>query len=233
MSSGTNVEAMTQELWNKVDSFFESALIAQQDDLAFVLDRCRDNELPEIAVTPAFGKTLCLIAKSIAASRILEVGTLGGYSTIWLARAVAASSEGKVVSLELEDHHADVAAENFRQAGVESIVQVMRGPAIESLEVLVKQQESSFDFVFIDADKENNLPYFQHALQLVRQHGLIIVDNVVRQGEVLDPNHEDSRVQGVQRMLKFIANCDRVECSAMQTVGAKGYDGFLMARVLS
>lgn len=222
---------MSEQLWHDVDEFFESALLKDDESLRFAIENSKQRDLPEIAVTPHLGSFLHMIAKTSGAQRILEIGTLGGYSTIWLARALGES--GEVVTLELEDHHADVAQQNLEHARVDNRVTIQRGPALQSLKQMCGDRITPFDFVFIDADKENSLPYFEASLQLTTSNAILVVDNVVRGGEVLDAQSEDSRVQGVQRLIKFLRNCQAVECSFLQTVGAKGYDGFVVARKLA
>lgn len=215
---------MSDRLWSDVDAYIETQLVGEDDALAAALRDSAAAGLPAISVCAAQGKMLHLLALSIGARRILEVGTLGGYSAIWMARALPPG--GELVSLEIDPRNADVARRNLERAGLSNRVQIHVGPAIASLPNLA----GPFDMAFIDADKENNSAYFDHAVRLSRPGGLIIVDNVVRGGGVIDPNG-NAMVQGVRRMMDAIRNDNRVSATAVQTVGVKGYDGFLMAVV--
>ena len=182
--------------------------------------------LPPISVSPAHGKLLWTFARLLNARRILEIGTLGGYSTIWLARGMAPG--GKLVTLEAVEKHAAVARTNLERAGLAPVVEVRLGQALDTLPKLA----GPFDLAFIDADKQNNAEYFGWALKLSRPGGLIIVDNVVREGAVIDARSSNAAVQGVRRLNELIAEEPRVSATAIQTVGIKGYDGFLVALVL-
>ena len=190
--------------------------------------------LPAINISPAHGKLLNLLARLMGARRILEVGTLGGYSTIWLARALPL--DGRLITLELDAHHAAVAGANLRAAGVADQVEVRVGRAVELLAALAKEEPEPFDLVFIDADKPSNLDYLTWALALTRPGSLIIVDNVVRNGEVVNPASADASARGVRRMMDAIAHDpairDRVDATAIQTVGIKGYDGLAILLVV-
>lgn len=216
---------MSSRIWSDVDSYIEGRLVAEDVALSSAIHDSTAAGLPAIAVSAAQGKMLHLMALSIGAKRILEVGTLGGYSTIWLARSLPAG--GELISLELEPHNAEVARRNIARAKPAAKVEVKVGPALDLLPSLT----GPFDFVFIDANKEDNPAYFAHALRMSRKGSIIIVDNVVREGHVTDPGG-DARVQGVRAMFDMIANEPRVSSTALQTVGIKGYDGFLMAVVL-
>jgi predicted O-methyltransferase YrrM len=216
---------MSDKVWSDVDAYIEDSLIGEDPVLAAALKDSASAGLPAIAVSPAQGKQLYLMALCIGAKRILEVGTLGGYSTIWMARALPAG--GELISLEIDPKHAAVARANIARAKPAAKVDVIVGKAIDSLKGL----KGSFDLVFIDADKESNADYFTEALRMSRKGSIIIVDNVVRGGAVIDPKG-NSMVQGVRRLFDMIANEKRVSATAIQTVGAKGYDGFLMAVVL-
>ena len=211
--------------WTNVDDYLVDAL--QPDDPA--LDQAlADTEaagMPAIAVAPNQGKLLMLLAQSIGARRILEVGTLGGYSTIWLGRALPA--DGRLVSLEYDPKHAEVARKNIARAGLADRVEVRVGRGVD----LLPGVEGPIDFTFIDADKASNPDYFQGALALSRPGSLIVVDNVVRQGAVTDPKG-DANVQGIRRMFELIAAEPRVSATAVQTVGSKGWDGFCLIRVV-
>ena len=182
--------------------------------------------LPQISVSPAHGKLLWTFARLLGARRILEIGTLGGYSTIWLARGMAPG--GRLVTLEAVEKHAAVARSNLARAGLAAVVEVRVGQALATLPSIA----GPFDLAFIDADKQNNAEYFRWALKLSRPGGLIIVDNVVREGAVIDAKSSNAAVQGVRRLNELIAQERRVSATAIQTVGVKGYDGFLVALVL-
>lgn len=215
---------MSGAIWNTVDAYFEDRLVGEDEALTAAIHDSAAAGLPAISVSATQGKMLHLMALSVGARRILEIGTLGGYSAIWLARALPLG--GELISLEIDPHSADVARRNIARAGLESRVQVRVGPAIVTLPSLA----GPFDMAFIDADKESNAAYFDHAVRMARPGAIIIVDNVVRDGVVVDANG-DARVQGVRRMMDAIHTDPRVIATAVQTVGAKGYDGFLMAVV--
>jgi predicted O-methyltransferase YrrM len=218
------------QVWAEVDDYIAGHLIGPDEDLDAALAGSAAAGLPAIAVSAPQGKLLHLIARSVAARRILEVGTLGGYSTIWLARALP--KDGRLVSLELEPRHAAVARANLSRAGLAERVEVRVGPALASLAELVGETVAEpFDVVFIDADKENIPAYFDSAVQLSRPGGLIIVDNVVRNGALVDPAAADPRVVGVRAFHELLATRPDVEATTIQTVGAKGYDGFTLAVV--
>ncbi len=214
------------ERWTAVDDFFADALIGPDEALEAALAASAAAGLPAINVSPLQGKLLHLLASTAGARRILEVGTLGGYSAIWLARALP--EDGRLVTLELDPDYAEVARRNLAHAGMTERVEIRIGPAIESLPLL----EGPFDLVFIDADKPSNPAYFDWAVKLTRPGGLVIVDNVVRAGAVADPDG-DASVQGVRRLAAMVSAHPRVSATAIQTVGAKGWDGFLMAQVVT
>ncbi|MFG2374464.1 O-methyltransferase [Streptomyces sp. NPDC048504] len=225
------------QLWDAVDDYFIGQLAPDDEVLEAAL---RDSEaagLPQIAVSAAEGKLLHLLAQIQGASRILEIGTLGGYSTIWLARALPAG--GRLISLEYSPKHAEVATRNLARAGLDKVVEVRVGPALESLAVLADETAGTaenpapFDLVFIDADKSNNPHYVEWALKLTRPGSLIIVDNVVRGGRVADPDNASPDVQGTRTAIELIGSHARLSGTAIQTVGKKGYDGFALARVLA
>ncbi|MBX3480205.1 MAG: O-methyltransferase [Caulobacter sp.] len=219
---------MTQPLWTAVDSYFNDSLGANDAALDHALAASRGAGLPPIAVAANQGKLLQILALSIGARRILEVGTLGGYSTIWLARALPA--DGRLISLEIDPHHAEVARKNLAFAGLDAVAEVRTGAGIDLLPALAAEGGPPLDLTFIDADKPSNPDYFAWALKMTRPGGLIIVDNVVRGGAVVDENG-DASVQGVRRLAELIADEPRVSATALQTVGDKGYDGLLIARV--
>lgn len=216
---------MSEKTWKEVDKYIGEKLVHADDALRQALHDSKAAGLPHIAVSAAQGKQLYLTALSIGAKRILEVGTLGGYSAIWLARALPEG--GKLISLEIDPKHAEVAKANVARAGLASKVEIQVGPAIEALPNL----KGPLDLSFIDADKESNAEYFDHAVRLSRKGAVIIVDNVVRDGKVTDPKG-GAQVQGVRRMFEAIASDARISATAIQTVGDKGYDGFLTAVVL-
>ncbi|MEW2492080.1 O-methyltransferase [Streptomyces nodosus] len=218
-----------QEAWDDVDAYF-TTLLAPDDEV--LTEALRDSDaagLPQIAVSPNQGKLLHLLARIQGARRVLEIGTLGGYSTIWLARALP--EDGRLITLEYSAVHAEVARRNLDRAGLGEITQVRVGPALESLPKLAEEHPEPFDLVFIDADKVNNPQYVEWALRLTRPGGLIILDNVVRGGRVTDPDSEDPSVRGTRAALELIASHPRLSGTAIQTVGTKGYDGFALARV--
>ncbi|MDQ0313663.1 O-methyltransferase [Amorphus orientalis] len=219
---------MSETMWADVDRFFEDRLLGADEDPAFALEASRDRGLPEIAVSPGQGKMLMLLARMSRAARILEIGTLGGYSTIWLARALPA--DGTLVSLEIEAAHADVARDNLAAAGLADRVEVRLGPAVESLEALAGEGQR-FDFIFVDADKAGLPDYFRLAMEVAHTGTVLVFDNVVRRGRVLDESGGDPGVEGVRRLTDLIAAEPRVSATSVQTVGAKGYDGFTLALV--
>jgi predicted O-methyltransferase YrrM len=219
---------MSDRTWSAVDAYFEGELNAADPALDAAVQASDVAGLPSIQVSAAQGKLLQLLALAQGAKRILEVGTLGGYSALWLARALPA--EGRLVTLELDPHHAEVARRNFVHAGVAERIELHVGPALNTLARLRAQRIAPFDLVFIDADKPNNLSYVQAALELSRVGTLIMVDNVVREGEVV-LRERDAAAEGVRRMAAWIGGEPRLSATVIQTVGDKGYDGFLLARV--
>jgi predicted O-methyltransferase YrrM len=221
---------MRHERWAAVDAFFDRLLPGRDAALEGAIRRSRKAGLPDIAVAPNQGRLLELLARATGARRILEVGTLGGYSTIWLARALA--PEGRLVSFEIDSDTADVARENIAAAGFADQVEVRTGDAVDLLPQLAAEKIGPFDFSFIDADKENNPVYFEWAVKLSRPGSMILVDNVARGGAVADAASRDSDVLGVRRLADMVANDPRVRATAIQTVGVKGYDGFLLAQVV-
>jgi predicted O-methyltransferase YrrM len=215
--------------WAAVDDYIADRLLGQDRHLTDALAANAAARLPAIDVSPAQGKFLYLLARAVTAKHILEVGTLGAYSTIWLARALAA--DGKLITLEIDPHHAEVARANLDRAGLGSKVDVRVGPALGTLAALAREKGPSFDFVFIDADKQNNANYVQAAIGLARPGALIVVDNVVREGRVLDAQSEDSAIQGTRRLFDMLAEESRLDATAIQTVGLKKWDGFVIALV--
>jgi len=221
---------MSQEQWTAVDHYITEKLLSVDPSLEAALKASADASLPAISVSPPQGKLLQLLALSHGAQNILEIGTLGGYSTIWLARALPAG--GRLITLEYEPKHAEVAGANFIRAGVAERIELRVGAALETLPQLADEKRGPFDFIFIDADKENYPGYWEWALRLSRPGTLIIADNVVRKGEVVDPNSTDPRVQAVRKLHTLIAAEPRVSATTIQTVGSKGYDGFTLAIVV-
>ena len=217
------------EVWKKVDNFFTDALIPADAALDAAVVANRNAELPAIDVTPLQGKFLELLIRATGAKRVLEMGTLGGYSTIWLARAVG--EDGKVITLEREKRHAEIAQRNFDNAGVAKRVELRIGPASKSLAGLVAEKTAPFDFIFIDADKASYPEYIDWSLKLSRPGTLIIADNVVRDGKVIDPENPDPNIKGVRRFTEMVAAEPRLSATVLQTVGSKGYDGFAIAMV--
>jgi len=222
---------MTQEQWSQVDEYIVKLLVPSDDALEAALTASSEAGLPAINVAPNQGKFLSILASIQGATNILEIGTLGGYSTIWLARALPA--DGRLVTLELDPKHAGVARRNLARARVGELVSVRIGPALETLPRLAAEGLPPFDFVFIDADKQNIPEYFEWALKLTRVGGVIVVDNVVRKGAVIDPATTDVNVQGVRRFNELLAKTPRVSATTLQTVGSKGHDGFALIRVTS
>lgn len=220
---------MSHETWTAVDTYFADKLVPADPALEAALAASHAAGLPPIAVSPLQGKLLHLLARMQQPRAILEVGTLGGYSTIWLARALTPG--GKVITLELEPKHAEVARENFARAGLAEAIELRVGRAIDTLPQLAAEQRGPFDFIFIDADKASIAAYFEWAVQLSRPGTAIVVDNVVRKGAVADPTSTDANVRGVQRFSEQLARDTRVSATTIQTVGAKGYDGFTLAVV--
>jgi predicted O-methyltransferase YrrM len=214
------------KIWEEVDGYISDMLVRPDEALQAALAASDAAGLPAINVSPAHGKLLWLLARMLDAKRILEIGTLGGYSAIWLARGLAPG--GRLVTLEAVEKHAAVARQNLERAGVAQTVDVRVGPALATL----PQLEGPFDLSFIDADKQNNAEYFRWALRLSRPGSVIVVDNVVREGAVADARSRDAAVLGVRKLNELIAAEPRVAATAIQTVGIKGYDGFAVALVL-
>jgi predicted O-methyltransferase YrrM len=215
--------------WTAVDDFIADALIPGDAVLEAALADSATAGLPAINVTAPQGRLLQILAQTLGAKAILEVGTLGGYSTIWLARALPPG--GRMLTLEINAATAKIARANLARAGLDGVVEVRVGPALDSLRELVARKPPPFDLVFIDADKVNNPDYFRAALELTRSGSLIVVDNVVREGEILDERSQDASVRGTRELYAVMGAEPRVTATAIQTVGSKGYDGFAIARV--
>jgi predicted O-methyltransferase YrrM len=222
---------VAEDRWKEVDEYFSEALLESDPVLDAALAESEKAGLPAISVTPTQGRLLQMLAQMIGAKSILEIGTLGGYSTIWLARALPPG--GRLVTLEVDAKHAEVARTNVLSAGLGDLVDVRLGSALETLPVLSEEGNGAFDLIFIDADKPNIPAYFEWAVKLSRRGTLIIVDNVVRDGAVIDADSTDQSVQGVRRFVELLARDARVSGTAIQTVGAKGYDGFAILLVSS
>ena len=220
-----------EALWSAVDHYLNATLLPPDPLLDAALAANTAASLPSIDVSPSQGKLLQLLAETQRPQRILEIGTLGGYSTINLARALQPG--GKLVTLELDPHHAKVALANIAHAGLAHAVELRLGPALDSLAQLHAEHVEPFDLIFLDANKDGYPHYLTAALKLARPGTLILADNVIRDGEVIDPTSTDPNVQGVRRFLETLAADPRISSTAVQTVGSKGYDGFAIARVLS
>ena len=216
---------MSSETWQSVEAYATQTVIKPDPSYQAVYDASVAAGLPDIAISAAEGQQLQLMAKMCGAKRILEIGTLGGYSTLWLARALP--SGGKVITLEFNPKHAEVARANLAKAGVGDRVEVITGSALDTLPTLT----GPFDFFFLDANKDGYPEYFRWAVKLSRPGSVIVADNVVRDGKVKDASSKDELVQGVRKMLELIGNEPRVSASVIQTVGSRGYDGYLVAVV--
>ena len=222
---------MTQEKWTAVERYITDHLLPTDPDLDAALEDSARGGLPPINVSPNMGKLLQLLARAQGARTILEIGTLGGYSTIWLARALPV--DGHLITVEAEPKHAKIAQANIARAGLSDIVELRLGQASDILPQLAAEKRGPFDVIFIDADKESNSLYFAWAIKLSRRGSLIIVDNVVRNGSVIDAASGDASIQGVRRFIDLFAAEPHVTATAIQTVSSKGYDGFLIALVIA
>ncbi|MDQ0842527.1 O-methyltransferase [Streptomyces sp. V1I6] len=223
---------MTQDQWQAVDGYISDLLVTEDEALTEALAASEAAGLPAINVAPNQGKLLHLLALTQGARTALEIGTLGGYSTIWLARALP--EDGRLISLEYDPAHAEVARANIARAGLAKIAEVRTGAALDTLpRIAAEPGAGPFDLVFIDADKRNNARYVEWALRLTHPGSLIIVDNVVRGGGVVDTTSEDPSILGTREMFELVAREPRLDATALQTVGVKGYDGLLVARVIA
>lgn len=220
---------MSPDLWSAVDAYIGAAVLGPDPVLDAVLSASTAAGLPQIAVSPPQGALLHLLARVHGGRRVLEIGTLGGYSAIWLARALPA--DGQLVTIEADPRHAEVASANLAHAGLDVVVDVRVGQALDVLPRIAAEGQGAFDLVFIDADKPSNPDYFAWALRLTRPGSLIVVDNVVRDGAVADASSDDEGVHGSRRVLEMIGAEPTVTGTAVQTVGVKGYDGFAIALV--
>jgi predicted O-methyltransferase YrrM len=220
-----------KEQWTEVEHYLDALLAPADDVIAAALEANREAGLPSIDVPASLGKFLALLIEIGGARRVLEVGTLGAYSTLWMARALPAG--GRLVTLELEPRNAEIARANLARAGMLDRVEIRIGPALDSLRTLKDTGAAPFDFIFLDADKKSLPDYLEWSLKLARPGTLIVADNVVRDGKVLDRHSADPDIQGVRRFLDAVAANPRLGATAFQTVGARGYDGFALVRVQS
>jgi predicted O-methyltransferase YrrM len=222
---------MSDKNWAEVDQFIADLFVNPDPVLDAAMQASEKSGLPEIEVSPSYGKLLFLLAKMIGAKKILEIGTLGGYSTIWMARALPKT--GRLITLEYDPKHAEVARKNIEHAGFARNVEIRIGKALDSLPKIEAEGEGPFDLIFLDADKPNNPAYFEWALKLSRKGSLIVADNVVRWGAITNPKPTDASVSGVRHFLELVAKEKRVTATAIQTVGVKGHDGFALALVVA
>jgi predicted O-methyltransferase YrrM len=220
---------MARETWTAVDAYVSELLVPRDEALAGALESSEEAGLPSIQVSPPQGKLLHLLAKTVGAKSVLEFGTLGGYSTIWMARAL--SDDGRLITLEADPRYAAVARQNIARAGLGGLVDLRVGPALDLLPDLEVEEAGPFDLIFIDADKVHSPDYFTWSLEHTRRGGLIVTDNVVRDGRLADASSEDPTIRAQRRLHEVIAAEPRVEATTIQTVGGKGYDGFNIARV--
>jgi|SRR6185312_3763825 len=220
---------MDQDTWTAVDDYLAEQLIPTDSALEAAQAATAAADMPAISVSPTQGKLLELLTRILRARSILEIGTLGGYSTIWMARGLSAG--GRIVTLEKEPKHADVARANIARAGFADVVDLRVGSALDTLPKLAAEKPAPFDLVFIDADKQNIPAYFDWAVKLAHPGSIIIVDNVVRDGDVINADTDDTGTQGVRRYFDKLATSQLVTTTAIQTVGVKGYDGFAISRV--
>jgi predicted O-methyltransferase YrrM len=220
---------MDNQIFEKVDNYISDLLGIEDQALKSATSLIESNEIPNASISPNQGKLLQILALTCNAKRVLELGTLGAYSTIWLAKALP--PDGKVISIEFDPLHYEVAKKNIENAGLSSKVDLRLGKALDILPQIEKEQKEPFDMIFIDADKPPYTEYFQWAIKLSRPGSVIIADNVIRNGKVLDSNSTDEKVQGVQRLNKMLANCPEVTATILQTVGVKEYDGMVIAVV--
>jgi predicted O-methyltransferase YrrM len=220
---------MSEEQYEAVDRYLAERYAPADEALAFTLSASAAAQLPPIAVSPTQGKLLQLLARMVQARRILEIGTLGGYSGLWLAGALPA--DGRLITLELNARHAGVARSNFVRAGLADRIELREGQALDSLEKLHAEGTDPFDFFFIDADKVNSPNYVSWALKLAHRGSVIVIDNVIREGAIVNARSHDPAVQGTRRLHDMLAAEPHLSATAIQTVGAKGYDGFAIALV--
>ena len=220
---------MDRQIWNDVEDYFTYNIVKQETSLSNALRHQNEEGLPPINVPLTQGKLLYLLAKMINAAKILEIGTLGGYSTLWLAKALPEG--GKITTLEINAKHAVISRDNVLSAGFASKVEIIVGPAKKTLLEMAERGTSIFDMIFIDAEKENNPEYFDLALRLSGPGTVIVIDNVVRNGRIIEDGDEDPSVIGIRKLIEMAKKDDRIESTAIQTVSGKGYDGFMVVRV--
>jgi len=221
---------MPEKVWNDVEAFIDATLIGRNPLAEMTLAASAAAGLPPIAVSPNQGKFLQILARAVKARRILEVGTLGGYSTVWLAGALP--ENGCLITLEADSHHAHTARQNFERAGLDSMIELRFGKAHDTMPEMIAEHMEPFDFIFIDADKKRIPLYFDWAMRMVHPGSMIVVDNVVRKGALADAASEDEHVIGVRELHERLAKDKRLSATTIQTVGAKGYDGFTIAIAL-
>ena len=221
---------MADDRWAEVDAFVGATIAADDEVLRHAVERCRSAGLPAIQVSPPQGKQLHLLARAIGARTVLEFGTLGGYSSIWIGRALPEG--GRLTTLEADPAYAEVARENIAEAGLTELVDLRVGPALETLPKLEAEGVGPFDLVFIDADKVNTPEYFAWALDHTRPGALIVADNVVRDGTLAEADSDDATIVAQRRLHEWLAEEDRVSATTIQTVGSKGYDGFTLGLVV-
>lgn len=221
---------MSEKKWGEVDDYIAGLFVNPDPALDAALAASEKAGLPAIEVSPPAGKFLMLLAKMVGAKRILEIGTLGGYSTIWLARALP--RDGRLITLEADAKHAKVARKNIDNAGFAEVVDIRVGKALDALPRLEAEKAGPFDLFFLDADKPNNPAYFEWALKMSRPGSVIVADNVVRYGALIDMESTDANVKGVRSFLEIVSREKRVSATAIQTVGVKGHDGFAVALVV-
>lgn len=221
---------MEQTIFTQVDHYIESLTCKESAEISAIRKSAFRAGIPDISISPNQGQFLQILARSVQSKRILEVGTLVGYSTMWLAQSL--HDDGKVVSIESDPTHAELAREHFSQSDVGKKIELIQGRALEILQGMVDDRVTPFDFVFIDADKPPYLEYFNLALQLTREGSMIVCDNVIRNGEILNENSTDEKVIGVKRLNAWLKGCDKVNATILQNVGVKEYDGMVIAIVL-
>ncbi|HUZ03837.1 MAG TPA: O-methyltransferase [Acidobacteriaceae bacterium] len=227
----TLIAQTIQDRWTAVDQYIDDLLFPSDTMLTAALAASTAAGLPPISVTASQGKLLCLLAQMSGARTILEIGTLGGYSTLWLARALP--SDGRIITLESEPRHAEVARANFTHAGMAEKIELRLGSALDTLPQLVAEKHAPFDFIFLDANKDGYPEYLTWSLRLSRPGTIIVADNVVRDGEVIYADSSNAQVQGARRFNQMLASDSRLSATILQTVGSKGYDGLALVRVLS
>jgi predicted O-methyltransferase YrrM len=222
---------MDHMIFSEVDHYISNLLAYEDQALIQASKRIQSENIPDASISPNQGKLLQVFAMACQAKKVLELGTLGAYSTIWMAKAIP--DDGKVITIECDKHHAEVAQKNIDNTGLSHKIDLRLGKALDILPSLIENKEGPFDLIFIDADKPPYTEYFKFALQLARPGSIIVCDNVIRNGQVLDADHADEKVKGVQRLNTFLASCTEVTATILQTVGVKEYDGMVVAVVNS